>query len=113
MSSLNELVQYYRDELRDGIAEVCFWKNNKSWYADCFWLGTVSNNFNTDDKEKIQDILKIDSNAIIINGYYSCPFTNGDEDEKASTVDFMAGHIKYRYENQMCLLKDFISELEV
>lgn len=109
MSSLRNLVRYNRDELREGIVYVAFWKNGKSWEAENFYLD-IDNCFRAADLKRVEAILNADKSAIIVNGYYTCPFSNGDENEKASSIDFMTSHIQWRYNNHSCqLVNTYIS----
>lgn len=109
MSSLRNLVRYNRDELREGIVYVAFWKNGKSWEAENFYLD-IDNCFRAADLKRAEAILNADKSAIIVNGYYTCPFSNGDENEKASSIDFMTSHIQWRYNNHSCqLINTYIS----
>ena len=103
MASLRSVVNEYREELRDGIAEVVFWKEGKGWNAASFWLDT-NDNFEADDLAELNDILSKDPSAIVVNGYTDCPFTN----EGSCSVDFMVGHIVHRYGTGGFLLADFI-----
>ena len=109
MASLRKMVGMYREELRDGIAEVIFWKDGRSWNAEAFWLDNDFK-FESEDVDRVEEILNTDPNAIIVNGYYTCPFTNSDEDGKPSDINFMMECIRKRYENGSCLLADFFAE---
>ena len=109
MASLRKMVGTYREELRDGIAEVIFWKDGRSWNAEAFWLDNDFK-FEAEDMDRVEEILNTDPNAIIVNGYYTCPFTNSDEDGKPSDINFMMECIRKRYENGSCLLADFFAE---
>lgn len=40
MASLRTMVGRFRDELREGVAYVVFWKNGKSWSAEGDYGGT-------------------------------------------------------------------------
>lgn len=108
MASLRKMVGTYREELRDGIADVIFWKEGRSWNAEAFWLD--GDKFEVEDMDRVEEILIADQNAIIVNGYTTCPFSTGDEDSGASKIDFMMDHIRKRYENGSCLLVDFFAE---
>ena len=105
MASLRKMVGTFRDELRDGIAEVIFWKEGRSWNAEAFWLN--GDCFESEDLDRVEEILTADPNAIIVNGYTTCPFSTGDEDSGASKIDFMMDHIRQRYEQHLCQLADF------
>lgn len=106
MASLRKMVGTYREELRDGIADVIFWKDGRSWNAEAFWLD--GDKFEVEDMDRVEEILNMDPNAIIVNGYDNCPFTPGDGDVKASDIDFMMDHIRKRYEQHLCQLADFV-----
>lgn len=112
MASLRTMVGRFRDELREGVAYVAFWKNGRSWGAEAFWLdpgyfedygGAIED---YDDRE-MRQIINTDPNAIIVNGFESCPFKDYDADEGASTVEFMTDCIRWRYEGQRCQLSEF------
>lgn len=102
MASLRSQVAYYRDELRDGIAWVAFWRQGRSWKSDSFYGETdagpdlANPTFEEEDLETMREIVAEDPNAVLINGYYNCPFFN--DDEPGCTVAFMADHIRYRYD---------------
>lgn len=110
MASLRTVVGRYRDELREGIATVVFWKEGRSWNAEAFWL-TDEGCFELEDRDRVNEILETDMNAIAVDGYNECPFTSCDEDGKVSDVGFMADHIRRRYEDRSCLLEDMMNDL--
>lgn len=105
MASLRKMVGEFKDELREGIAYVAFWKEGRSWNAEAFWMDDKGR-FEVEDLDRVEEILDIDSLAIIVNGYNDCPFTFGDRDMKASAINFMMEHIKWRYEEHRCMLVD-------
>lgn len=96
MASLRTMVGLYKDELREGIAHVAFWKEGRSWNASAFWLNH-DDQIEEEDLPEVLDILAVDPNAILLNGYTDCPFNNLCDDP-GCTIDFMAAHIKWRYE---------------
>ena len=110
MASLRTMVGTYRDELREGCAMVAFWKNGCSWNAEAFWLDG-DDRIEPEDMERVAEILDIDPHAIILDGYNDCPFTNYDENGKASSIEFMMEHIAWRYEERMCQLSRFAGAL--
>ena len=110
MASLRTMVGRFRDELREGVAYVAFWKNGRSWGAEAFWLEPgyfedYGDAIDSEDAREMRLILNTDPDAIIVNGCENCPF-NG-YDEEASPIDFMMSHIRWRYESQRCQLSDF------
>ena len=104
MASLRTMVGRFRDELREGVAYVAFWKNGRSWGAEAFWLDPRYNTIEEDDTREMWQIINTDPNAIIVNGFDSCPF------DGKSTVEHMLEHIRWRYEDHRCQLVDFYKD---
>lgn len=105
MASLRTMVGRFQNELREGVAYVAFWKNGRSWGAEAFWLDPgyfedYGDAIEDDDAREIRQIINTDPNAIIVNGFESCPF--GGE----SAVE----HIRWRYEDHHCQLVDFYKD---
>ena len=106
MASLRTMVGRFRNELREGVAYVVFWKNGRSWDAEAFWLDPgyfedYGGVIEEDDAREMRQIIKTDPNAIVVNGFESCPF------DGESTVEHMLEHIRWRYEDHRCQLSDF------
>lgn len=106
MASLRTMVGRFRNELREGVAYVVFWKNGRSWGAEAFWLDPgyfedYGGVIEEDDAREMRQIIKTDPNAIVVNGFESCPF------DGESTVEHMLEHIRWRYEDHRCQLSDF------
>ena len=109
MASLRTMVGRFRNELREGVAYVAFWKNGRSWGAEAFWLDPgyfedYGDAIEDDDAREMRQIINTDPNAIIVNGFESCPF--GGE----SAVEHMLEHIRWRYEDHHCQLVDFYKD---
>ena len=102
MANLKVTTSMFRDELRDGIADVVFWKEKRSWKAEAFWSDPITEVYVEEDYERMKEILDIDASAIVINGYRNCPFT------EESSVEFMSDHIRRRYEDHSCMLLERI-----
>lgn len=105
MASLRTMVGRFRDELREGVAYVAFWKNGRSWGAEAFWLDPgyfedYGDAIEDDDAREMRQIINTDSNAIIVNGFESCPFGG------KSAVE----HIRWIYEDHRCQLVDFYKD---
>ena len=105
MASLRTMVGRFRDELREGVAYVAFWKNGRSWGAEAFWLDPgyfedYGDAIEEDDAREMRQILNTDSNAIIVNGFESCPFVG----ERA------VEYIRWIYEDHRCQLVDFYKD---
>ena len=105
MASLRTMVGRFRDELREGVAYVAFWKNGGSWGAEAFWLDLgyfedYGDAIEDDDAREMRQIINTDPNAIIVNGFESCPFIG------ESAVE----HIRWIYEDHRCQLVDFYKD---
>ena len=101
MASLRTMVGRFRNELREGVAYVAFWKNGRSWGAEAFWLDPgyfedYGDAIEEDDAREMRQIINTDPNAIIVNGFESCPFGG------KSAVE----HIRWRYEDHRYQLVD-------
>lgn len=109
MASLRTMVGLYKDELREGIAWVAFWKKGRSWNAAAFWLDN-DDQVEEEDLPEVLNILAEDPEAIFINGYHNCPFSDGSCDMELSSVPYMEEHIRRRYEDHFDLLNQFVYE---
>lgn len=104
MASLRTMVGRFRNELREGVAYVAFWKNGRSWGAEAFWLDPgyfedYGDAIEEDDAREMRQIINTDPNAIIVNGFESCPFGE-------SAVEY----IRWIYEDHCCQLVDFYKD---
>lgn len=101
MAAIREIARRYNDEIQDGIAWVAIWKNGRSWEAEAFWEegGDYDGGyfFSSDDMERMEEILKVDRKAIMINGYYTNCGTV--EDERVSIESVVSG-IEWNYYNR-------------
>ena len=102
MASLRTMVGRFRNELREGVAYVAFWKNARGWGAEAFWLDPgyfedYGDAIEDDDAREMRQILNTDPNAIIVNGFESCPFDGESAVER----------IRWIYEDHRCQLSDF------
>lgn len=74
MASLKEVIRENRNEIVEGMAWVVIWKNGRSWNCECFWEESGSYEdgyeFRSEDVKQMNEISKIDSKAIAMNGYY-------------------------------------------
>ena len=106
MASLKRIVSYWRDEIDDGIGWLVVYKNGRRWNAECFWQEDGSYDdgliFTAEDYSELQDILKIDHNAVCFNGYYYgfC------DDMTAREIE---DKIRLIYVNQTARLDDYLS----
>lgn len=104
--TIREIAKDFRDEIMDGIAWVAIWKVGRRWSAMAFWLD--DDKIEEEDIEILQDILKMDENAVFINEYYCAHMGDG------TLEDIVAG-IRFHYENGYNLLReneDYINATE-
>jgi len=76
MASLRNCARSIREEATDGIAWIAVWKVGRSWnveaiFPDDFYLESGSMVLGADDLALVRKIVKTDSNAIFVNGYYT------------------------------------------
>lgn len=106
MASLRKVVSEYRDELRDGIAWIAFWKEGRSWKAECFWLDVMDERLSVEDRVRLEEIADIDPGAVVLNGYY-CGYLAED----MSMTEMVFG-VRCHYENGYNDIHSFISSHE-
>lgn len=100
MAALNEVAKEFADEIRDGIAWVIIWKTGRGWNGYAAWLDPDTETFESDDLEKVREVLSTDPNAVMLNGYYC-----GHFGEDMNMLELAAG-IRWHYENGYNLLSD-------
>ncbi len=101
MASIREIVRWYNDEIQDGIAWVAIWKEGRAWKAEAFWIEDGSYDdgyiFEREDRERMEEIIKIDPRAVMLNGYY-CN-VGAIEDGKAPITNIVCG-VEWNYYNR-------------
>ena len=105
MSSLRKMVNEYKDDLREGITWVIFWKEGRSWESSHVYTEIRDGEEIIDNeyKEELETILQKDPHAIALNGYIHRMFS---ED---ATINHMIDAVKYYYEEwKSCSLENFI-----
>lgn len=110
MASLREEARWFLDEARDGIAWIAVWKTGRAWHCEKIdgleyevgdWLKHRNSSFGVERwckpgevLTKLEAIFKADSNAILVNGYY----TNlGDPDYM--TLQSLVEALRWQYES--------------
>lgn len=93
MAALKDIARDNADELRDGIAWVLVYRTGRSWHAAPIWSDLEAGEWETDDLNEALSILKIDPDAVILNGYYCGHF--GED----MTINQLAAGIRWHYEN--------------
>ena len=102
MSSLRDTVKQYQEELRDGIAWIAFWREERSWNGEDFYLDT-GDSLTAEQKSRLEEIRQKDPAAVILNSYY-CGYLAGD-----MTVDELTAGVRRHYENGYNDVVDFIA----
>ena len=93
MASLNKIAANYAEELRIGIAWVIVWKKGRSWNAQAVWIDCDTDTFEVDDLELAREVLKLDPQAVMLNGFICGHF--GED----MGVRKLAAGIRWHYEN--------------
>ena len=103
MASLRDEARAYIDEARDGIIWLALWKTGRSWHLQamysteyveaCRILNRPTHwEIDNDDLDELQRIYQEDSNAKLLNGYY----TNIGSLEEM-TVDSLVDGLRWQY----------------
>lgn len=100
MAALREITREWADEIREGIAWVLVYRTGRAWHALAVWSNLFDESFETDDLNEALEILKLDPDAVALNGYYCGHF--GED----MNVDQLAAGIRWHYENQYNRLAD-------
>lgn len=103
MAALKDIAREWADELREGIAWVIFYRSGRSWHGSAIWSDLWNEDFQTDDLNEALEILKVDPDAVALNGYYCGHF---GEDMNISQI---ATGIRWHYENGHNRLGDYES----
>ena len=108
MSSLIDCVRRNQDELRDGIAWVIFWRSGRSWGTDYIYLED-DDAIDPDDLARLQDIVAVYPDAVILNGYYC-----GHLAEDMSVPELARG-VRWHHDNQcnqLCSYAPYVNAIE-
>ena len=109
MASIRTISTRYREDIEDGCQWVAIWKNGRSWCGECFFddgSGSYEDGYtySTEDIDRMQEILKEDKHAIMLNGYY----TNcGVEEERKTPINNIIAGIEWNYYNHYNTLLHF------
>lgn len=101
--TLLEVAKENQDLLNDGILSLVVYKKGRSWqYKELYSyefsedVGFEWNGYDIDELQDLLNIMTIDKNAIIINGY-DCAYAQG-------SVNKICNALRYIYDNQWGLL---------
>lgn len=93
MAALKDIAREWADELREGIAWVICYRSGRSWYGSAIWSDLWNEDFQTDGLNEALEILKVDPEAVALNGYYCGHF--GED----MNISQLADGIRWHYEN--------------
>lgn len=112
MASIRKAAQWVLDDCRDGIGWVAIWKEGRGWESERIYGVDFDERTNTatiddaDELERLQAILAIDPNAIIVNGYY-----HNLGDPECMTRDTLADALRWQYELQNATVANFLENI--
>lgn len=109
MSSLRKLVNEYKDDLRNGINWVIFWKEGRSWGGMCVYMNITKTGEKVIDnqyKKDLEEICNKDPHAIALNGDIYSLFSKG------AKVSDMVDAVRYYHEKlyRSTSLENFIED---
>jgi len=112
-----EVAREQRDLLNEGIAYIAIWQQatangRRSWFTEDFFPTDSKEEepvFDDEQKARLAEIAKIDSDAVLLNGYYHAWI--GSADEPLNATDISVG-LKKHYEQHNALISGYIAEDE-
>lgn len=109
--TMKEAAQWLREDAQDGICWIALWKDGRGWGFNTFYLdeksdGTVELEY-PENLADLQEILAIDTHAIIVNGYqHNLAVLDGHV-----TRDDLARALHWQYDLQHNTLADFMERI--
>lgn len=106
MSSLRECAREVQEVAQDGIGWIVLWKNGKSWHTHTFWAenfdaSILSMEVERDDFGVFEGAMKVDKDAILVNGYYDNLF---NVTEEPIPINTLVQALRWQYEDCKPLL---------
>lgn len=104
MATIRQTAQDMLDVAREGIGWIALWKDGKGWmamdfYPDVDQEGTLT--FEDYDQEQLKNIVKLDPDAILVNGWY-----HNLGDTTCMTRDSLADALRWQYSEKFFQLAD-------
>ncbi len=114
MAALKEVCRRNKYEIECGIAWVAIWRDGRSWNAEAFWAedGDYGEGyrFEAEDMQRMQEIVKEDCCAVMLNGYYSnCGTVEG---ETVPLAQIVSG-VEWNYYNRFNQLFAFFDDMVI
>lgn len=107
MATLRQAAQYVIDVAREGIGWIVLWKDGNGWMSMDYYphidrQGRL--NFEDYDIDSLQNIVKLDPNAILVNGWY-----HNLGDTTCMTRDSLADALRWQYNIQHYTVADALT----
>lgn len=110
MASLRNCARSIREEAADGICWIALWKEGRSWNVDTIWPEDMLYDkgimvLESDYLERLREIVKADSSAILVSGEYSNIGCAGDG--SLPDVQVLNDALRWQYEDCHPLITDW------
>lgn len=110
MASLRNCAGSIREEAADGICWIALWKEGRSWNVETVWPEDMDYDKGTmvlelDYLERLQEIMRVDQSAILVNGYYSN--IGCFEEGPLPYVQTLADALRWQYEDCHPVIMDW------
>ena len=110
MASLRNCARSIREEAADGICWIALWKEGRSWNVDTIWPEDMLYDkgimvLESDYLERLREIVKADSSAILVSGEYSNIGCAGDG--SLPDVQVLTDARRWQYEDCHPLITDW------
>lgn len=96
---LERVVRNQIDNIKLGDVWVVFWKYQSSWNTSTFWVDENTQRIRTQERKRVETILKEDGNAIVVNG------SETEEIKHMGPVE-MTDEIMWQYQERQSRLCD-------
>ena len=112
-----EVAREQKDLLNEGIAYIAIWQQalsngKRSWFTEDFFPVDSNNEepvFDDGQKARLAEIAALDSDAVLLNGYYHARIGSTDEPLNAASI---ADGLKWHYEQHNALVSGYLAEDE-
>lgn len=96
---LKKVVDNQIENIKRGDAWVVFWEYQSSWNTSTFWVDEDTQRIRTQERKRVETILKEDGNAIVVNG-------SETEELKHMEPQEMTDEIMWQYQERQSRLCD-------
>ena len=110
-----EVAREQKDLLNEGIAYIALWQQatangRRSWFTEDFFPADSNAEepvFDDEQKARLAEIARLDSDAVLLNGYYHAWIGSADEPLKAADISI---GLKQHYEQHNALVSGYLAE---